>query len=222
MSARILSCILIGLFFAAGACVPDPGPAPYVDGFFPGRDTGEDDLPLPGPDPYVAGEDRLFIGLFYEGEFSEAVLLNNVNTHWYIYADEWTSVETISMYADDDRVEGSVSDIMMHAGNAWWGGGIHWDTPRSLAKWNELHISLKSADSSFETFNLTISGGGEIALPVTDYGYTNDGEWHNLVIPLSDYVDAGLDLSAVDKPLMFQGGAGESGHILKVDNVYLE
>lgn len=53
-----------------------------------------------------------------------------------------------------------------------------------------------------------------------DYGYTNDGQWHHLSIPLADFASQGLDLSRVGSPMILLGGGGEAGESAWIDAVY--
>jgi len=68
-----------------------------------------------------------------------------------------------------------------------------------------------------------MTGGGEDrhVVNATTYGYVNDGEWHQLSIPLSDFVSDGLDLSAVRSPLSLGGAAGMATDFALIDNLYL-
>jgi hypothetical protein len=54
------------------------------------------------------------------------------------------------------------------------------------------------------------------------FGFSADGEWHHLVIPLADFAAAGVDLSQVTGPLIVAGEGGAEGDVLYIDNLYLE
>ena len=58
-------------------------------------------------------------------------------------------------------------------------------------------------------------------LDLSSYGFNTDGEWHSVVIPLSDFAEQGLDLSQIRAPLVMIGQAGMSGDRLFIDAVYL-
>ena len=60
------------------ACRENPG-LPVYPGM--GSDTGVSALPQ-GPDPYEAGEKRLSLSIFYEGEYSDIVEIDNVTAHF--------------------------------------------------------------------------------------------------------------------------------------------
>ena len=60
----------------------------------------------------------------------------------------------------------------------------------------------------------------EVAFSIEDYGFVADGEWHALQIPLQDFVDRGLDLSAMVSPLILSNEGGDSGDQLLIDAFY--
>lgn len=204
--------ILVALVAAAG-CRPDPGVPIYrnADDFL--DPDGPDSDPLVGADPYQPGEARLALGIFYEGEFSEQVIIDDVTTHFYIYDG------TFTMSLDRDVVEeGLESNRVTHAGLGYWGGGITWDESRDLSDWTTLYLSLRSADPAFADLEVRIAADSEGSVAASSYGYVNDGEWHHIAIPLEDY--AGLDLTQVTGPLVMIGDAGDQGERLYIDNVY--
>lgn len=188
------------------ACRPDPGlpdypePEPWVPG-------GDDFY----PDPLDPGEERLSIGLFYEGTATESVPVDDLDTHFYIYEN------TFSVETTDDRWEGYVADELVRGSLAWWGGGIHWDTPRDLSGWEALHLVVQSTDPV--DWEVGITGGGvEARVAVADYGLVADDAWHEVIIPLGDF--EGADLTTVTVALLLVGEGGEAGDRWIVDGVY--
>jgi hypothetical protein len=195
------------------ACRPELGPAAYPD-FEPWTDP--DDPFLEGNDPYELGEDRLSIGRFYESEASEVVVIDDTVNHYYIY--ENTYADTPS----DDRIEGLVASRLVLLDLPWWGGGVHWDSPRDLSDWTTYHLSLKATDPVFEAFEIGMVGGDvEGRVAAVDHGFAADGEWHDLVIPLADLTASGVDLSRVTVALLLISDAATPGAELLLDNVYL-
>jgi hypothetical protein len=188
------------------ACRPDPG-RPFYPTPEPWVDTA--DAFFPGPDPYEDGDSRLSLGPFYEGEYSDFLPADN----FYIYE------ETFAVYPTDDRVEGYSADIWQHLGKAWWGGGLHYDTAQDLSGWDTLHISLNSEELSL--VEVALNGGAEARVNAADYGYTNDGEWHHLSIPMTAFTSGGANLAQVTVPLILIGAGGAEGDELIVDNLYL-
>ena len=189
------------------ACRPDPGSPTYPDpSAVDTADTGENDDFYDGPDPWEEGEARLSLGAFYEGGASEVLPVDDVTRHYYIYSGTYT--QTV--------------DVIVHGGGDWWGGGITWDSPEDLSGWSTLHVSVKASTESFATLDLHLNGGGvEATVAATSYGFSSDGEWHHLAVPLADFVSGGANLSSVVGPFILIGTAGTAGDELRVDNLYL-
>lgn len=177
-----------------------------------------DAAPPPIDADLAPGERRFNLGAFYEGPADEAVVIDDLTAHFYIYEDTF-SVATESA----DRVEGAVSDRFILRGGPWWGGGIHYDTPRDLSGWDTLHVSLKTAARSQAGLTLALNNPEErqTALALADYGFAADGAWHRLEIPLADFAAAGADLSQVAAPVVFVGPSGAAGEAVLVDGVFL-
>lgn len=227
MTANLHYLLSLGVLVGAASCRPDPGNPDYSShvGL---RDTANAaDEELPGPNPYVPGAERLFVGAFYDGGRSDEVLINDVDTFYFIFdtAGDGSGQTTYSQETDPDRIEGKLSDAIILNGTPFWGGGLIWMTPRDLSGWNTMYISFKSSDETFADFGIVTqsedgSGGTrDFRLNASEYGFVNDGEWHNLRIPLEDF--GGLDLSKTRSPLILTDGVqGVSGEILLVDDLY--
>jgi hypothetical protein len=188
-------------------CRPDPGAPRYPDPEPWTPDTGGDFY----ADPLDEGEERLGLGVFYEGEATETLVIDGVDRHFYIYENTFTVTTT------DDRWEGYAADELTDNGVGWWGGGVHWDTPTDLRDWDALHIAIRADDRTDWAIGMT--GGAEARLTVADLGVTADGEWHELEVPLTAF--AGVDLSAVTVALLLVGEGGDAGDVVGVDAVYL-
>lgn len=203
------SLAVIGLAFVACRPGPDGEPVyPVYEEFVAGDE-------LPGPFPYVEGEDRLFLGTFYESGFSEEVPIDNSTTNYFIYESTYTQQPS------DDRVEGlESSEFTITDAQLWWGGGIVWDPPLDMSDWTTLHVSLKATDALFETTDIIIESVGGVSTRVQPaaFGFQADGAWHSLVIPLSEFTAP--DFSAIRIPFSMVNGAGATGSVLLVDDVY--
>lgn len=79
-----------------------------------------------------------------------------------------------------------------------------------------MYVSLKSSDPSFENMLVRLGSGTQAALDPRAYGFAVDGEWHNLEIPLADFVAGGLDKSQVIEPFILSGEGGDRGAALDV------
>lgn len=197
------------------ACRPDPGDPVYPDPSLTTGTTPTDEF-YPGPVPYEDGDRRLVFGAFYEGDASDFLVVDEVTRHYYIYEGTYTQTTDVV-----DRVEGFQSDVIVHAGGPWWGGGVNWDTTEDLASWTTLHVSLRSSSSTFASVELRVAGGGtESGVDAAAWGWTADGQWHHVAVPLSAYTDQGTDLGAVSAPFILVGLTGAGGEELRVDNLY--
>ena len=206
--------ILVTLVGVAG-CRPDPGVPVYrnADDFTNPAGPGGGE-PIEGPDPFEPGEARLALGIFYEGEFSEQVIIDDMTTNFFIFEG------TFTMTLDNNVVaEGLESNRITHAGLTFLGGGINWMDSRDLSAWTTLYVSLLSEDPAFADLEIVIqTADGEAGVDAGSYGYESDGEWHHLAIPVEDY--EGIDLTQVTGPFVFLGDTGDQGERLWIDNVY--
>ena len=195
------------MIFLFLACRLDPGAPSYPTG---------DDLPnFGGPDPYEEGEDRLTLGLFYEMESSENYIIDNSTRFFYIWSN------TFSVFAAEDKIEGYSSDQIVVGDLGWWGGGIFWSEEADFSTWSTLHVSFKSSAES--PINLEVGlgqGDGEILhwFSAEEYGFSQDDEWHSLIIPLSPAWE-NLDPQRIQMPFNIRGNGDEGSEIL-IDNLY--
>jgi hypothetical protein len=199
------------------ACRPDPGDSDYENQGpatpTDGNPNGDPDV-LPGPFPYQAGQRRLGVG-FYEGGRSDDIPVDNSTTFVYLYDN------TVTMEPSSTRVEGKSADLVVHAGKAWLGFGVHWNTPRNLSTWKRLHVSLRSSDPGFAQVEVAMSDDvKDVKINVEKYGYVNNGQWHHLSIPLTDFTASGLKLGVIDAPFVLLAGGGAPADKLLIDNVY--
>jgi hypothetical protein len=214
----------LALMLCAAGCRPDPGVPDYtqMQALLDGG-SGPQGV-LPGPNPYVPGNRRLAFGLFYEGGASETLLVDDASRHYYVFGD---TGPTYGQRASNDRVEGLRSDELSFVGNPWWGGGIIWDNPTDLSKWTTLHVSMASPDPGLAEIDLRLVHGDgtatqEAVLSAGLYGWKNDGAWHNLSIPLADFVAKGGNLAKVRGPFVIGGLGPKNGEKLLVDDMYME
>jgi len=208
-----------------GACAPD-GIPDYSDqvGLVPPIDP----FPPVPPDPYQPGDQRLSVGYFYEGGRSDTIEINTVTTDYFIFAidpDEPVATRSFAESVSTDRVEGKFSYEVTLNGSPFWGGGIIWFEPIDLSDWTTMFVSFKSSDPSFGSFDITLqSGEGDspvgVNLDPSVYGYSNDGEWHFLQIPLQDAIDRGWDPLTTRSPFIVSAPGGEEGDVLLIDNLY--
>jgi hypothetical protein len=180
------------------------------------------------PDPFQEGDERLSVGYFYEGGWSVEIPINTVTTDYFVFAIDVSDPVATRSFAEGvatDRVEGRFSYEVTLNGSPFWAGGIIWFEPIDISDWTTMFVSFKSSDPSFANFELTLQYGDAeepagVTLDPTAYGYTNDGEWHFLQIPLQDAIDRGWDPSTARSPFIFSAPGGEPGDVLLIDNLY--
>ena len=214
---RLHTWALFSVLLALAGCESELGP-PNIDAvaYQPlGSVTGDppDDF-KEGPDPYVDGEQRLSLGIFYEGGFSDTYEIDNQNTFFYIYS------MTFAIEATTECAEGTFSDEIRHLGNGWLGGGVHFSETQDLSMWDSMQVSLKSESESMNNAKIHMKSAAEGILAASTYGFSADGEWHHLEIPLADFEDAGVDLAQIEVALMIILEGGTIDDTLLVDNVY--
>ncbi|MEM1414444.1 MAG: hypothetical protein AAGH15_06070 [Myxococcota bacterium] len=190
---------------------------------------------LAGTDPLEEGEQRLKIGLAYEGRFTREITVGTGvrNVFAFDLNGDGTGDFTIDGSDSFDRVEGRVSSEVTHAGFGFWGFGVFYVEQTDSAgtrggsvdfsDWRVLHLALKSSDDAFEDIDIEMQsdfGAGLGSVSVSDYGYVNDGEWHPIDIPLADFEAQGVNLRDITAPFVLGGGAGLPGETFLFDEVY--
>jgi hypothetical protein len=174
---------------------------------------------LPGPDPFLAGDERLSLGLFYEGGSSEEVEVDDVSSFYYIYDGTYTQSTS------DDRIQGLESDAITLRGapTAYFGGGVTWAPSRDLSAWTRMTISFKATDAIFDNLDVRMVGGSvQGSVKATDHGFVTDGQWHTLTIPMATFAAQGVVLTDVTEPIQLLSETTSGGAVLLVDNLYLD
>lgn len=222
------SLILFGVVAALGACHEDPGVGDYASQEpFDFPDVAEADAaeaePEEGPDPFVDGEFRLSFGTFYESGASTFFPVDDATVFLFLYADEFSSAQSVSLNPVPEPLEGFEATEIVYGPIGWFGFGIHLGEgqSRDMSDWDTLHVSLRSADPGFAEVEIGMNGvDGSGAVRATDYGYSNDGAWHSLEIPVQDLVSNGLDLLQTSAFVVVTGTGGAEGETALIDGVY--
>lgn len=199
-----------------GAPVPDYGD---LQDAFDRADT-EPPPPLEEPDPFVDGERRLVISnIFNETGFSQFIAIDGTRTNYFIFTEG--AALTYEQQSTDDRVEGTSAERLTLAGTSFWGGGFVLEPGVDLTPYDVVVVHLKSSDIA--AVNITIGDSTtEVPVAASDFGYAADGEYHEIRIPLSEYSDAGVDLSTARLPFAVGAPGGELGQTILVDYLYWE
>ncbi len=225
---------LLAAFGGALGCRPEPPDVDYSSHEDLRRRAAGPEFLL-GPNPFDPSRPRLGLGLFYEGLASSTVPVDGASNFYFIFdtAGDGSGIFTYSQELASDRVEGTFSDRIVHAGQGFLGGGIVWYSARDVSRYEALHVSLKSSDGAFSTLAINLQSGRDRPVegpdPVTQvrvlastYGFRTDGEWHSLRIPLADLEGLGFEPSRCRSPFILEAGGGRSGETLLVDDLYLE
>ena len=208
--------LTLALVLSLAGCHGDPGVANYPD--LPDNFRGDAENEFKDPTPYVPGTKRLSISIFYEGAYSDILILDEVQRHFYVYEGTFSILDETNIVR-----EGVRADAFNPLGGPWWAGGVTWDNPEDLSSWNTLHVSFWSEDESHNSTQLEFEGGGvSRRLNLSDYGFVADGEWYDLEIPMSDIADTGVDITAITRPFVLAGAETPLGAMLVVDNLYFE
>lgn len=139
--------------------------------------------------------------------------------HIYIWSNTIVFNNALSAYEG----ESSLSFRSTGAAN-WWGFGIYSDAPLNFENYKNGYLHLALRTSTDQNFTITMNGAsdtkGEIVFKNNSdpYNFKRDGQWHLLVIPMSDLVAQGLDLSACKSILSVSGGQTSD---IGLDDVYL-
>lgn len=221
------------LFIALVGCREDPGSFDYSSH----EGVRQPVEFLPGPTPYVSDVPRLWLQVFYEPAGDERVFpFNADNTFIFAFdtAGDGTGAFTVNDEDEEssDRVQGEVSNRIVHQGFTFWGLGVFWFQPRDISQYTTFNISLKSTSTAAATFDeitLVFTSGAANPAPTvtssvgaTEYGYVNDGEWHSLTIPISDLEARGFIPFLVRSPLGLGGDEGTLGDSFLIDDVYYQ
>lgn len=194
------------------ACRPDPGQPTYVERTGWTTDTADTQF-LSGPDPYEEGEQRLSLGIFYEGGYSDLIEVDDSNVFYYIY-NNYTHSEDLN-----DRIEGYSAAVWTVSNATWFGGGVNSAAPVDLSAWDTLHVTIKGyASESLSDLQVNVeTNAGSTAVDLFDEGFALDGEWHEFAIPMKRFSS---DLTETTGLFVLVSDAGGSGDIIKIDNLY--
>ena len=172
-------------------------------------DWGEDDV--------TADLEAFCVDVFHEPPCEQMFFIDDVTRHYWIYDNTYTHSTST------DAHEGAESVKITANGTGWWGGGIHSDTPMDMSSYTAMTVALKASNPNFNNVEIRMEAQGQssaVSVNATDYGYTNDGTWYQLNIPLEDFV--GLDLNNITGLFMMGGAAEVAGAELLVDAVAFE
>ena len=174
-----------------------------------------------GDDPYEEGELRAGIGDSYEGPSSDTIVIDDVDIFLYVYDDTFSALQIF-----EEPAEGLYSLEWVSKGRGWWGGGIHHTTGTlDISMYQTLHLAMRSdsAEMADVSFGMITEGAdSDATVLASDYGWTPDGTWHTIEIPLADFVAGGADLTLINGPLFIIGeNSTTEGESIWFDDIYL-
>lgn len=151
-------------------------------------------------------------GIYSENtKLDGSFLIDDVSGHIYIWNN--TLVAQASSSAEGNEVLSFRS-----TGAGWHGFGIHTDRAKDLTSFANgyLHVSIKTA--STDDFWLGFNDGADRKILFNNgndpYNFARDGEWHNLVIPMTDFGACELEACGI---LFASGGTATDG--IAFDNI---
>lgn len=174
-----------------------------------------------GDDPYEEGELRAGIADFYEGPSSSSIAVDDVDVFFYVWEDTFSAIQNF-----EEPAEGLYSLEWFSKGRGWWGGGIHHTTGSfDISMYNTLHLAMRSSSAEMADITVgmvSVDSTSDATVQAADYGWTADGTWHTIEIPLADFEAAGAALTAIETPLFLVGeNATTEGESIWFDDIYL-
>lgn len=193
------------------------GGSPYItdvlvdDVYFSVAATDADNTALnPDGNEALVESDEFTIEADYYGIYSENTnisehfVIDDVDGHIYI----WSS--TLSELTGGTAYEGTEHLYFTSNSVGWYGFGILSDNALDLSHFEDGYLALSLKTSSSSDFWLGMQGaaGSEGKLTISSgstYDFDRDGEWHRVLIPMSEFTDLGLEMYACDNIFMLGG-----------------
>ncbi|MCB9858444.1 MAG: family 16 glycosylhydrolase [Phycisphaerales bacterium] len=165
------------------------------------------------------GDERQETGDF--GVFTETTPVNNsvqydVDAALYI----WNNLTETAGAA----YEGAESWSFHADPGVWWGMGVlSTQFDRNLKNYSDgsMHLHMKTSSTAPFKIGVKSTTSGESWVKFdseTDYGLVRDGSWHEVVIPLNNFLNC--DFNTVTQLFMIAGDPPSSGVDFSIDNVY--
>ncbi len=166
------------------------------------------------------GEDNEESGVF--GVFTETTPVDN----GVIYETDaslflWNNLTEVA----DTAYEGSDVWSMTAAPGDWWGMGVlSTQFDRNLKNYSDGHMHIHMKTTSTEPFKIGLksatSGESWVTFEdgVTTYGLVRDGNWHEVIIPLNNFLN--IDFNTVSQLFMIAGDPPAAPVEFAIDNIY--
>jgi beta-glucanase (GH16 family) len=150
---------------------------------------------------------------------TEGFIIDDISGHLYVWNNTMQAIEAAPAYDGTD-----VLAFSSPATNTWFGYSLTSDAGIDLEQFSNGYLKLALRSSSTDNFWIGVGGANNTEARVAfnngsdPYGFTRDGQWHRITIPVSDLVAQGLDLSACGNVFML-GGEPYIADVL-VDDIY--
>lgn len=199
-----------GIYAASGITAPLPGQM-LVDYVRLYQSPG-DELYL-GTNNTIAGN----FGIYTENPAITNNLAYGQDANLYI----WNNLTNITSPTPVPFEGSEVLALRAAAGN-WFGLGID-NQIKNLSAFNNGSLKFHFKTSYTGQFKVGLKSGAgeswvEFAAGTSRYGLVRDGEWHEVVIPLSAFNNG--DLTSVNQTFMFAGDVASSTADFYFDNIY--
>lgn len=163
---------------------------------------------------------RGYFGIYTNNtNIANRFVIDNVNGHLY----NWSN--TVSFNSSYPAYDGEESLSFRSSGTtSWWGFGFFSSQALDFTAYANGYLNLALRTSSTENFTIAIQGAnntsGEVVFRNNNdpYGFTRDGKWHRVSIPMASLVEQGLDLSACGNIFTMSGGKTSD---IGIDDIYL-
>lgn len=189
----------------------------YVDYIRVYQKQGEGELVVTPP---VAPPSGNYYGVYTENPaITDKFVIDDVVNHLYTWENSLFPIENAPSYDGND-----VLAFYAPASRTWFGFGLNANQGVDLRHFSDgyLHFALRT--SSNVNFWVGVGGKGTTEAKFNfnngsdPFGFVRNGQWHRIVIPVSQIVAQGVDLSQSGNLFML-GGAPNITDIL-VDDVY--
>jgi hypothetical protein len=163
----------------------------------------------------------------YYGIFSDDDLMENI---WNMSDEDknlWIWEGTMSSIAGDPVLGENVWAFATEE-TQWWGFGVYDNTGLNLSHFENGYLVFHIKIDTEEMFEVGVESPaigeqkreGKIKFEVGNdpFGFVRNGEWQRVVIPVSDLVEQGVDLTHVSSPF-FAWGMGDHDAIM-FDEIY--
>ena len=161
------------------------------------------------------------VSLTFTRDHPPVIAVDDVDVFFYVWEDTFSAIQNF-----EEPAEGLYSLEWFSKGRGWWGGGIHHTTGSfDISMYNTLHLAMRSSSAEMADITVgmvSVDSTSDATVQAADYGWTADGTWHTIEIPLADFEAAGAELTAIETPLFLVGeNATTEGESIWFDDIYL-